>query len=535
MARRRVLRACAWFCDSGGQSIYVNDPGQLTWSITVVERVAVPEEAVTVIIYGPAGVPCIGLTGGGGEGEPVFAPAPQDARKISARVAAASTAVAWRARARFFSDSDTERKAAASQRSRNSGGTAGPGVEGQRRMEERAVVAMASAVLPDAVPAGSEGAVKEQLAAAGRPEHVNVSALGSAPPWVARLMVNVAVWPAFTVCGPDAELMLKSLTARASADEVPPPGDGFDTVIESIPVAASRPAGTGAVREVAVACAGVSVVVFTWTELPVTKFVPVRIRLKPALPTRTPVCERDESVGTGFSTGSERVFETPPPGAGSVTVMESVPVAATSAAGMEMAREVAVIEEGVRVEVFTSTEAPLTNPVPAMVSVNVALPARTLAGERDESTGTGLFTCKGSALEVTPFGAGLKTVMESAPAAAMAVAGMVAVSEESVLKTVTAGAPFAWTAAEAAKFVPVTERTKAAPPAMAIVGEIEVSVGGRLGRTWNWSAFEVPPPGRGLTTEIRMGPVWATSAAGIVAVTDVELLNVVFRGAASPT
>ena len=80
-------------------------------------------------------------------------------------------------------------------------------------------------------------------------------------------------------------------------------------------------------------------------------------------------------------------------------------------------------------------------------------------------------------MEVAPPGAGLRTVTESAPAVAMALAGMVAVSEEPVLKTVVTVEPFTWTVALNAKPVPVTARMKAALPAMAVVGEIAEIVG----------------------------------------------------------
>jgi hypothetical protein len=164
-----------------------------------------------------------------------------------------------------------------------------------------------------------------------------------------------------------------------------------------------------------------------------------------------------------------------------------------------------------------------------------ALPASTLEGERDASAGTGLITCRERALEVAPPGAGLKTVMASVPAAAIALAGRTAVREESELKTVGTGDPFTCTAAVAVKLVPVTDRVKLVLPAIAVVGEIAVSVGRAAGRTCKGSAFEVPPPGMGLITEIRIEPVWTTSAAGMVAVTDVGLLNVVAKGGAPPT
>ena len=64
----------------------------------------------------------------------------------------------------------------------------------------------------------------------------------------------------------------------------------------------------------------------------------------------------------------------------------------------------------------------------------------------------------------------------------------------------------------------VAVRVKAAPPAVALVGEIELSVGaGLVAVMVNVFALEVPPPGVGLNTVTEAVPVAATSLARICA------------------
>jgi len=67
------------------------------------------------------------------------------------------------------------------------------------------------------------------------------------------------------------------------------------------------------------------------------------------------------------------------------------------------------------------------------------------------------------------------------------------------------------------KPVPFTVNVKAAPPAGALVGAIDLSVGAGL-FTVKICAFEVPPPGAGFETVTLTVPAVAMSAPGIVAV-----------------
>jgi hypothetical protein len=90
--------------------------------------------------------------------------------------------------------------------------------------------------------------------------------------------------------------------------------------------------------------------------------------------------------------------------------------------------------------------------------------------------------------------------------------------------------PFQRMADVIAKFVPVAVNMNAAPPAVTLVGEIELSVGtGFVAVIVNVTEAEVPPPGVALKTVTAAVPVAAMSVAGIAARSCVVLTNVVVR------
>ena len=90
---------------------------------------------------------------------------------------------------------------------------------------------------------------------------------------------------------------------------------------------------------------------------------------------------------------------------------------------------------------------------------------------------TALVMVKLLALEVPPSPAGLVTVTPRIPADAMLAAGMAAVNCVELTKVVAAADPPKLTIEAATKFVPVIVSVKAAPPAAAVFGEIDVIVG----------------------------------------------------------
>src|SRR5919108_53171 len=171
-----------------------------------------------------------------------------------------------------------------------------------------------------------------------------------------------------------------------------------------------------------------------------------------------------------------------------------------------------------------------TKPLPVAVSVKAAPPAVALVGDSDVSAGTGLVTENVCAVEVPPPGAGVTTVTLAVPAVAMAAAVMTAVSWVALTTVVVRGAPFHCTVLPGTKPVPVAVSVKAAPPAVALVGETVVSVGMGL-LTENVCAAEVPPPGAGVTTVTVAVPAAAMSAAVMAAVSWVALTTVVVREA----
>jgi hypothetical protein len=89
--------------------------------------------------------------------------------------------------------------------------------------------------------------------------------------------------------------------------------------------------------------------------------------------------------------------------------------------------------------------------------------------------------------------------------------------------------PLKLTVVDVTKLVPVTVNVNAAPPAVALVGLIEASVGTGLfaALTLKFTGVEVPPPGAALITVTGNDPAVAMSAAVIAAVTCVALTNVV--------
>ena len=125
------------------------------------------------------------------------------------------------------------------------------------------------------------------------------------------------------------------------------------------------------------------------------------------------------------------------------------------------------------------TVAPVTNPVPVIVSVNAAEPATALEGESELIVGTALLIANESAFDVPP-GAGFVTATVAVPAVAISAAAIATVSWVALTKVVVLAAPLNFTTDVDTKPVPLTVRLKAALPAVALLGEREVAVGAGL-------------------------------------------------------
>ena len=127
---------------------------------------------------------------------------------------------------------------------------------------------------------------------------------------------------------------------------------------------------------------------------------------------------------------------------------------------------------------------------------------------------------------VPPPGPGFNTVMESVPALAMSLAGILAVSRVLLTKLVFRFEPFTCTLAPLTKLLPLTVRVNAWPPALALVGEMLERPGTGL-LTVNVREPLTPVPG--VATVIDNNPLEARSFAVSVAANWVLLTKVVLR------
>jgi hypothetical protein len=99
-------------------------------------------------------------------------------------------------------------------------------------------------------------------------------------------------------------------------------------------------------------------------------------------------------VGAGLLMLNTEAAEVPPPGAGLVTVMFSVPAVAMSAAVIAAERLVALLKVVTRAAPLTFTTEPATKFVPVTVSENAAPPTMALVGAKPVIVGTPLFNAK---------------------------------------------------------------------------------------------------------------------------------------------
>ena len=171
-----------------------------------------------------------------------------------------------------------------------------------------------------------------------------------------------------------------------------------------------------------------------------------------------------------------------PPPAGFVTVTFTVPAVAISAAGIVTTIWVLVTDEGVIAGLAPKlTVAPVTKPVPVIVSVNAAPPTVAEAGAIEVSVGPETALIVNDRLpDVPPPGAGFVTVTVAVPAVAISAAVIAAVNCVALTNVVVLAAPLNFTTDVDTNPVPLTVRVKAAPPAVALVGEREVAVGAGL-------------------------------------------------------
>jgi len=156
-----------------------------------------------------------------------------------------------------------------------------------------------------------------------------------------------------------------------------------------------------------------------------------------------------------------------------------VPVVAISEANIAAVICVLLTNVVALLEPLNCTLAPFTKPAPLTVSVNAAEPATAVVGDSELTVGAGLLIVNGAALDVAPE-EGFVTVTVAEPAVAISVAVIAAVNCVALTNVVVLAAPLNLTTDVDTNPVPLTVRVKAAPPAVAVVGEREVSAGAGL-------------------------------------------------------
>jgi len=317
------------------------------------------------------------------------------------------------------------------------------------------------------------------------------------------------------------------LTVKVCAVDVPPPGGGLVTVTLIGPAVVTSAAGTVTWSDVADCEVGFSTFAPKFTVEPLTKFVPVSVMVTP-VPTVVLVGLIEVNVGVTLLTVKVCAVVVPPPGPGLVTVTLIGPAVATSVPGTVTWSDVADCEDGFSTFAPKFTVEPLTKFVPVSVIVT-PVPTVVLVGLIEVSVGAGLLMVKVCADVVPPPGAGFVTVTLSGPAAARSAVVIAAVNSVELTKVAVGATVPNFTVEPLTKFVPVNVRVKAAPPTVALVGEIELRVGTTLFTVKSKAPF-VPPAGAGLLTTTGRLPAVAISGAVTDIVTCVEETGVTVVG-----
>jgi len=176
---------------------------------------------------------------------------------------------------------------------------------------------------------------------------------------------------------------------KVRAPDVPPPGNGVNTVIWVVPAVVMSPAEMAARNSVLLTNVVVRSEPFQRTTDGAAKLAPLTVSVNPAPPAVALLGESETAVGAGGLIVNVRALDVSPIGKKSNTVTCADPVRATSLAGMAARNSVPLTNVVVRFESFQRTTEEATKFVPLTVSVNAAPPAVALLGESAPSTGTG--------------------------------------------------------------------------------------------------------------------------------------------------
>lgn len=284
-----------------------------------------------------------------------------------------------------------------------------------------------------------------------------------------------AVPPAVALVG-DMEFRVGggALMEKLSALVVPPPLGPCTTTV-AVPALAIRLAETLAVSCVADTNAVLNALPFQRTRSPETKFAPLTVKVNPVPPAAA--LEGEIELSTGGAGLITKLSETvvPPPGAWTATV--AVPTLAIRLDGTAAVSCVPETKDVLRGLPFHNTLSPDTKFAPIRVSEKAVPPAVALAGEIEVRAGAaGALMVKLSALVVVP-PFDVSTATLAVPGLAIKVAGTAAVNCPAVTNEVDRVLPFHSTKSPETKFDPVTVRLNAAPPAVVVVGEMELKIG----------------------------------------------------------
>jgi xanthosine utilization system XapX-like protein len=245
------------------------------------------------------------------------------------------------------------------------------------------------------------------------------------------------------------------------------------------------------------------------TESP-PKLLPLTVSMKAGLPTGVLFGLRELIIGGGLIVKLAELEVTPP----ELTVTPTVPAVVIKPAGILTINWLVVTEVGVSVLPLKLTVEPPPKPLPLTVRVNAAPPAVALVGLMELIIGGGL-TVKLAELEVTP---PELTVTATVADVEIKFAGMVTISWPAVMELGVSALPLKLTIESAPNPLPFTIRVNAGPPAVALVGLIELIIGGGL--IVNVTEFEVAPPELIVTGTM---PGVTSRLAGTAAVTWVVL------------
>jgi hypothetical protein len=254
--------------------------------------------------------------------------------------------------------------------------------------------------------------------------------------------------------------------------DVPPPGDGLNTVTAALPALAMSLAGIDAVSWLALRKVVERFEPFQRTTELEMKALPLTVSVNPAAPAIADVGLMLVMFGTGFAAVIVNVteFDMPPPGGGLKTVTAAVPGSLVRLAGIVAVSLPALTKVVSRSVPFQRTTDVGVNPLPLTVRVRAGPSGATDVGLMLVilGTGPGSFMVKLTEFEL-PINE-VKTVMATVPASAMSLAGISAVSLLKLEKVVGRSAPFQRTTDRGVKLLPLTVRVKAGPPAVAEAG-----------------------------------------------------------------